>query len=330
MRGRTIGLGLLAVGAFLLAGALIIPLLLVPALVKLPLDEKAVVVANGTGVDFFDVGGQKQLQGLNATVRQKVVGHPETSGAGDDVAVWEHGSVLKSSDGTVLNASSYQVCLDRMTALAVSCPSTTIDGHSGARIDGLTMTFPIGVQKTAYPVFDSTAGKAFPARFQGVETKSGLQVYRFEQIVPETVLQTTQVPGTMAGTGTAANVSADFVYSNTRTFWVEPTSGVIVTGDQHPKTVVRGPGGAAGVTLLAGTFTADDTSLADGVQRAKDSRFQITMLRSVLPWTMAGLGLLLIVVGFLLARRGGQAGAHRTVADVPADSSEPVRVPQVQ
>lgn len=330
MRGRTVGMGLLALGAFLLAGALIIPVLLAPALVKLPLDEKAVADATGTGVAFFDVGAQKQLQGLNAVARQKVVGHPETPGAGDDVAVWEHGTVLKSSDGTVLSASSYQVCLDRTTALAVTCASTSVDGHLGARIDGLTMTFPIGTKKTTYPVYDSTVGKAFPARFQGVETKGGVQVYRFDQTVPETVVETTQVPGTMAGTGTAGNVTAEFVYSNSRSYWVEPTSGIIVTAGQSPKEVVRGPGGATGATLLAGTFTADAKTVADGAKRAKDSRFQITLLRSVLPWSMGGLGVLLIVVGFLLARRAAPAGAHRSVADVRADSTEPARVPQVQ
>jgi hypothetical protein len=330
MRGRTVGLGLLAVGAFLLAGALIIPLLLAPALIKLPLDEKALAVANGTGVSFFDIGHQQQLQDLTAVARQKVVGHPEAAGAGDDVAVWEKGTVLKSSDGTVLTASSFQVCLDRTTALSVPCESTTVDGHVGAHIDGLTMTFPIGTKKTSYLFYDSTAGKAFPARFSGVETKGGLEVYRFDMTVPETVVQTTQVPGTMAGTGTAGNVSADFVYSNSRTYWVEPTSGLIVSTEQHPKEVVRGPGGATGATLLAGTITADASTVAKAVQSAKDKRFQITLLRSILPWSMAGFGVLLIVVGFLLVRRRAAAGAHRSGADVPVESSEPARVPQVQ
>jgi hypothetical protein len=81
--------------------------------------------------------------------------------------------------------------------------------------------------------------------------------------------------------------------------------------------------------MLAGTFTADAKTLAAGVQRAKDSRFQITMLTSVAPWTMAGLGLVLGVVGLLLARRGG-TGAHRADADAPTVSSDRVPVPQVQ
>ena len=47
MRGRAIGLGLLGLGAFLLAAALCVRLLLEPALVKLPLDQKAELVALG-------------------------------------------------------------------------------------------------------------------------------------------------------------------------------------------------------------------------------------------------------------------------------------------
>ena len=161
------------------------------------------------------------------------------------------------------------------------------------------MTFPIGTKKTTYPVYDSTAGKAFPARFSGVETKGGLEVYRFEQTVPETVVQSTQVPGTMAGTGTAGNVTADFVYSNSRSYWVEPTSGMIVSTEQHPKEVVRGPDGATGATLLAGTFTADASTVAEGVQRAKDSRFQITVAAfDPARGRWLGVGVLLVVVGF--------------------------------
>ena len=61
MRGRAIGLVLLGLGAFLLAGALAVRLFLEPALVKLPLDQTASPTAQGTDVDFFSIGEQEQL-----------------------------------------------------------------------------------------------------------------------------------------------------------------------------------------------------------------------------------------------------------------------------
>src|SRR3954462_3912679 len=113
MRGRAVGLGLLGFGAFVLAAALCVRLFLAPALVKLPLDQKADPVAIGSNVDFFNQGELKQEEGLDATVRQHVQGDPSADGAGDDVAVWNFGSVMTDSDDRQLDASTYTVCIDR-------------------------------------------------------------------------------------------------------------------------------------------------------------------------------------------------------------------------
>src|SRR5687767_11743286 len=110
MRGRAIGLGLLGLGAFLLAGALAVRLFLEPALVKLRLDQTASPTAQGTDVECFSIGDQEQLEGLEADVRQKVVGDADSEAASDDVAVWNFGSVITDTDGTVLNAGTYRVC----------------------------------------------------------------------------------------------------------------------------------------------------------------------------------------------------------------------------
>src|SRR3954467_6460745 len=99
MRGRAIGLGLLGLGAFLLAGALAVRLFLEPALVKLPLDQTASATAQGTDIDFFSVADQQQLHGLEAEVRQKVQGEPGSFAASDDVAVWNFGSTTTATDG---------------------------------------------------------------------------------------------------------------------------------------------------------------------------------------------------------------------------------------
>jgi hypothetical protein len=326
MRGRAIGLGLLGLGAFLLAGALAVRLFLEPALVKLPLDQKASPTAVGTDITFFDIGNQKQLRGLEADVRQKVQGDPSSSAASDAVAVWNFGSTITATDGTLLNAGTYRVCIDRRSAVAVDCDVDNVDDDGDIPVEGLTLTFPFGTEKRDYDFFNSTAKKAFPATFEGVETINGLEVYRFEMSIPETVIRSTEVPATMAG-GDAADgsVEADVVYSNERTIWVEPTSGVIVTAEEHPDTVLRGPDGETGVTILAGDFAGTDETIAAGVERAEDTRSKITMVSTVLPLSLAVLGLLLLVVGALLVRRARPVADEDDTFD-PA----PVREPQVQ
>jgi hypothetical protein len=323
MRGRAIGLGLLGVGAFLLAAALAVRLLLEPALVKLPLDQTAEPTAKGTDIEFFDIGGLRQLRGLEADVRQRVEGDAGSEAASDDVAVWNFGSTVTSTDGTLLNAGTYRVCIDRRTAEAVECSVDHVDYDDDVSVEGLTLTFPFGTEKKDYDVFNSTTRSAFPATFEGVEELGGLEVYRFEMVVPETVVRSLDVPAAMVGSDAEGTVEADAVYSNERTIWVEPTSGVIVTSEETPNTVLRGPDGKTGVTILAGTFAGDSDTIAAGVERAEDFRSQITLVKTVLPLALAGLGVLLLVVGALLLRRR-PAGADR---DDPVDAPA-IREPQ--
>jgi hypothetical protein len=326
MRGRAVGLGLLGLGAFVLAAALCVRLFLAPALVKLPLDQKGDPVAIGSDVDFFNQGELKQERGLDATVRQHVQGDPAADGAGDDVAVWNFGSVMTDSDGLQLDASTYAVCIDRHTAEAVDCPSQQVNNNEDATIEGLTLTFPFGTEKKDYPLFNATVGKAFDARFEGVEKLEGMEVYRFVQTIPETVIREAQVPGSLVGS-TQPVVTAKAVYSNERTMWVEPVSGVIVTAEEHPAAVLRGPDGKTGPTLLAGDFAGNDQTVADGLKRAEDFRGQITLIQKTLPLSLAGLGVLLLIVGGLLVARAGRTGADRTEDQAPVGSH---RVPQVR
>jgi hypothetical protein len=313
MRGRAVSSIVIGLGAFALVAALCVRLVLAPHLVKLPLDQKADPVAAGTGLSFFDLTMLEQRRGETGSVEQHVQGDPASEAAGDDVAVWNFGSIVSDADGNQLDVSSYRVCLDRRTAESIpGCSAARVNDKQDVEIEGLTLTFPFGTEKRDYPVFNTSAGAAFPAKFAREEKIEGLTVYRFEQTVPETVVREAEVPGAMAGAPEAGNVEGQFVYTNQRTLWVEPTSGVIVTAQEHPRVVVRGPDGTTGITWLEGTFAADDQTRSDGVERARDTRSQIVTITTVVPLSLAGVGVLLLLVGAaLLRRRGaGSAGAR--------------------
>ena len=310
MRGRTVSLIVVGLGAFALVAALCVRLIMAPDLVKLPLDQEALPEATGSDVTMFDFATMDEVSGVDAVVLQKVAGDPGADGAGDDLAVWNFGSTIQTADGTLLDESSYRVCIDRRTAASdPECPSASVDGRPDATIDGLTLTFPFHTEKRDYELFNLTAAQSFPATFSGVEEIDGLEVYRFEQAIPETVVEQKEVPGAMAGQPGDASVEGDFVYTNTRTLWVEPTSGVIVTAEETPLIVIRGPEGKTGVTWLSASFAATDETLSDGLDRARDTRGQITAIETVVPLSLAGLGLLLLIVGALLMRRRGDAAA---------------------
>src|SRR3954453_3200996 len=118
MRGRTVSLIVVGLGAFALVAALCVRLIPAPDLVKLPLDQKALPAASASDLTMFDFSTMEEASGLDATVLQKVVGEPNADGAGDDLAVWNFGSTIQTTDGTLLDESSYRVCIDRRTAQA--------------------------------------------------------------------------------------------------------------------------------------------------------------------------------------------------------------------
>jgi Porin PorA len=310
MRGRAIGLVLLGVGAFLLAAALAVRLFLEPALVKYPLDQTASPTAQGTDIEFFDLAAGKQLRGLEADVRQQVQGDPGSEAAGDDVAVWNFGSTITATDGTLLNAGTYRVCIDRREAVAVDCDVDNVD-NDDVDVEGLTLTFPFGTEQKDYDVWNSTTRQTWPATFEDVEELEGLEVYRFVQTIPETVIRTTDVPAALVGSDAGGTVSADVVYSNERTIWVEPTSGVIVTSEERPNTVLVGPDGEEAATILAGTFAGDSDTIAAGVDRAEDIGGQINLVKNVLPLVLLVLGLVLVGLGLFLTLRANRRTVDR-------------------
>jgi hypothetical protein len=311
MRRRMIGLVLLGLGAFCVVAALAVRLVLAPQLIVLPLGQDSSTVATGTATVFYP-GDLTQRSGVPVRAGRDVIGDPKAPGAGPDVAVWTMSLKLTDPDGSLIAVTEDRVCLDRHTAATVACVSERLNGDNRVRHTGLGYTFPFGVQQRDYDVYDTTAQKAFPARFSGVEQIEGTQVYKFVETVPETVTERMEVPATLVGGAQGDNVVADRVYSNTRTLWVEPTSGVIVNGQEQVLQYFRGPDGTRGVTLLDGLLGLDQPTIAAALDRAREAKDQIKLLTLIGPIVLGAVGVLALVGGGLLARRPrGSAVTYR-------------------
>ena len=323
MRRRAIGLGLLAFGAVLLGAALAVRLFLDPTMVRLPLDQTGSTTVADQNGSYFDQETLEQRQGyVEANV--VVQGDPGSDEATDDTAVWVSGTTITNEDHKVVTPPTEMVvCLDRHSAESVACDSAAINKEP-ADIQGLTVTFPLGTEARDYDVWNGNVGAAVPARYAGEEQVDGVTVYRFEQSIPEQVIDQKDVPSSFAGGSGTGDVTADVVFSNERTLLVEPTSGKIVKVTEHPVTVLRGPDGATGVTVLSADFAPTDKAVRKSAASAADTRNQITMIRTVVPWAVAGLGIVLVVVGLVLfatGRRGAHSGPQADVREY----AEPVR-----
>jgi hypothetical protein len=286
---------LVFIGLFLLFFGLFERFYAYPRLKKAPLDQESQPVAVGTGT-YFNRGTLREVPGAQLKNVRTVKGDPKAGT--EEVAVWDSFvSTVDTADGGVIQATQERVALDRVTAQSVNCCG------ENPRHQGLTLKFPFDTRKQTYQFWDGPAGRALPAVYTREETIQGVKVYRFEQHIDRLTLGTQEIPGSLAGEPSAASVQTNIVYSNVKTIWVEPATGIIVKGQQAVNQVLEPTsGGGKDLTLLDGVLTYDDATVRANAKDAADAAGQLRLLSTILPVGALVVGLVLLVVGLLLLR----------------------------
>jgi Porin PorA len=294
--GRRLGYVLVFVGLFLLFFGLFERFYAYPRLKKAPLDQESAPVAVGTGTYFNRSPDKlKEIDGAQLKNVRTVKGDPKAGT--EEVAVWDSfTSTVDTADGGVITATQERIALDRVTGQSVNCCG------ENPRHQGLTLKFPFDTKKQTYQFWDGPASRALPAVFTREETIQDVKVYRFEQRIDPLTLGSQELPGSLAGDPSAATVQTNIVYSNVKTIWVEPTTGIIVKGQQDVSQVLETPGGQQVLTLLDAVLTYDDATVDANAADAADSISQLRLLSTILPIGAVLLGLALLVVGLVLLR----------------------------
>ena len=322
---RSVGLVMFGLGVLLLVMAPVLKFWAAPRLVRAPLDINVTLKAGGENFQYLDAAAGGVVP-ITVDITRHIRG--DVAAGNNDVAVYDETLCLTRDDdnqhpGCLRNdpriIANYQdrIAFDRVTGYAVNGKKCGPQGNQecNASVDGeptehegLGYKFPMHTQKKDYLYFDTVAKKAYPAVFKGVAKKQGLDVYVFEQTI-------TDAPAMTSGVFPS-------LYSNVRTLWVEPTTGVIVHGQEQidqrltglastePGAEMRDPA-LAGKTALKGTLAF--TEGADKVQAklANDGISSIKAIELYLPLGALILGLILTVGGLLLARSPKEEGAHR-------------------
>ena len=312
----TSGAILVAAGAFLIVGAVATPLILAPALVKVPLDQSSVTVSEAQNATVLDFSTLSERSGVNLTAHRAVRGDVNDGNA--DRAVFNVGVRVIDDADKEITVSTDRVALDRRTAEAVACCAEDING-APFKHEGLTYTFPFGTEKKTYQYFDNTARKAYPAKYLGTEKLQGLTVYKFEMTAEPVQISEIDVPGSLVGSA-EPTVTAGRYYANTRTLWVEPDSGVIVKGQEKQLQTLRDATGTDKVKIIDATLIFNEETQKQQAKAAKDARGQINLLTRTVPIALGVLGLLLVLLGMFIiirATRRGSSGAPVRSGDQP-------------
>jgi Porin PorA len=293
---RRVGFVLVFVGLFLLFFGLFERFYSYPRLKKAPLDQYSTPVATGTGT-YFNRSPDRLEEVTGAQLLNKRIVRGDVAAGSDEVAVWDSfNSTIDTADQGVITATQERIALDRVTAQSVQCCG------ENPRHQGLTLKFPFDTEKTTYQFWDGPAQRALPAAYTRTEQLEGIDVYRFEQRIDRLDVGDQEIPGALAGDPDTPSIQTNIIYTNFKTLWVEPATGIIVKAQQDVSQVLETPGGEQVLTLLDGTLTYDEPTVSANADDAASGANRLRLLGTIIPAAALFLGLVAVAAGLVLLR----------------------------
>ncbi|MFZ2503077.1 MAG: DUF3068 domain-containing protein [Nocardioides sp.] len=303
---RRLGLILVGLGAFLLVTAMLVKFYAYPKLAVAPKNQDSVTTLVGPGATIFDTSTLKEVQ-TDLTRKVRTIGDVKAADEqGGNAVVWYSKSSTKSSDGVVRSRSTDKVAFNATTGEAIDCCGTYEETEEGQpeeiTYEGLLVKFPFNTQKQTYDFWDGNLRKTFPIKYLGTEEIEGLTVYKFEHVIEPTQYATIELPLSLLGEAGEGNVEAPRFYSNTRTLWVEPETGVIIKRNEAQDNTIN-YNDEPKLTTTKVSIGYDDVTVKENVDKYAPLASGLKLARTTLPIGFGLLGLLALIGGAFLARR---------------------------
>jgi hypothetical protein len=277
-----------------------------PKLAVAPDDQDSVTTLVGPDATIFDIASLSEIT-TDLTTKVATVGDVEAAQKqGDNVVVWLSTTSSRSSDGVIRSRDIELSAFDATSGEAVNCCGEYVSTEEGVEVpvehNGLLVKFPFNAQKTTYDWWDGTLEQAVPIKYVGTEEVAGITTYKYSQTIPPTKVGETDAPASVLGEPGDGNLSADNMYSNVRTLWAEPNTGVIINRVEEQNNTLDYDG-TSRVTTTKVTTGYDDATIKANADEYGPKGSLLHLLRAVLPWLLPAAGLLFVVIGFILTFR---------------------------
>jgi len=280
---------------------------------KTPLNLNIMLVSTGPAKLLNTATGQVEQTNLKATRRVRTDSAASNSTV---TVVQETLCIVKLIDNPpecasqfdpqqrMVDVSSDRVAADRRSGESVNDPKygENVNGDTSVKHIGLSYKWPFHSKKQSYKFFDPISKQAPDARFIGTEKLAGLNLYKYQADITNIDLPVSVAP-LIPGK-----------YSDTRTVWIDPVTGVIVKGEEHQVRTLTDGTPVADLTL---TFNQDAINYQ--AKQAKDGQSKITLLTVWLPLLSLVLGIVFLIAGILIWNRD----LHRPVEPPATAASEP-------
>jgi hypothetical protein len=304
---RTFGYVLLGLGAFLLVASPMLRFYAYPRLAKAPLDQSSTTVSEAPNSTFLDVSKLALRTGETLRATRNVRG--DVKAGNDEVAVWNVFLRVEDSNGGLVTASTDRYAFDRRNQESVDCCGAHVNGDAAIKHQGIEYKFPFDTKKKSYPYMDLALGRATEMKFVETAKIAGLDVYKFEQRIEPTEIARVDVPGSLVGRPDPSVPAVRF-YSNTRTVWVEPKTGVIVKGQEQQLSTLRDTSGTELLKVTEANLVFTDNTIEEQADNAKEARSKLAAIGTIGPLVSLLLGLLCIALGVVLVRREPGPAKH--------------------
>ncbi|GAB3454890.1 hypothetical protein GCM10027570_35330 [Streptomonospora sediminis] len=304
---RTVAVVFIALGVFFLALAPMLRFWMADSLMKAPLDYYNEATNHGEDVTYFSAEEMELVEG--ATVEAFTTVRGDVAASDGQTVVWDQFTWVKDIERDFAISSTFRRAgHDRLTGRGVDCCDSSVNDEQVEQ-NGQIFKFPFLTEQRDYKFFDTTSQKTRPITFEGEEEYHGVQTYRFEQVIDQVKIGERTLPADLLGMDGNGDVTGDEMYSITRTYWIEPTTGVPIglSEDQHRGVEVDGE---ERLVLFDGTMVWNDETIDGQIESAEQGMFVLPLLRTTLPIACLAAGAVCIIAGGLLLLGTGGRGTR--------------------
>lgn len=329
MRKAAVACGV--VGLILFLGAGLLAFWITPAYVaRLPADTDTTRTYTGTIASMLNPAALASgnisaavRTGLPLTIKRRTQ-VLQTSG---DAALVKDASTATSGSQSI-GAITDRYSLDRYN-LKATAPHPS--GWNVVDAKGLTINWPIGANKQNYTGWEHYTYTTVPLRYVKQQQRAGISTYVYQASIAATPIKNPQVlhalpasmPVSLAQAAAAAGlipkslvanigkaypgkttIPLGYTYQATSTYWVDPTTGVVVDLTTNEKQMVGAklPNGSIIPVFpaLVDSYKQSPSSVAAAANDAKNGGGAITALGMTVPIILAAIGFVLLVVAVVL------------------------------
>ncbi|GGK64414.1 hypothetical protein Sme01_25600 [Sphaerisporangium melleum] len=289
--------------AFLVTMAVLWRWYVYPGGLTLPSEQRTVYRLVDDTATYLDTATFQTRTGVPVTETVSLYGDPP---AGDDrTAVWVEFSSLEAGSGPRIDYHERRTAFDRRTGLAVNCCGAYIDDDSAVRQTGLAFRLPHRAEPRGYPMFDPVLKREVALRYEGEEEVAGLPVRRYSYSIGPAKVQDLpgQVPARVLGLPGTRPVDVARYVRITRTFWVEPESGLPVRVREQRADTLRTPDQVDRAVAFRADLVTAAGDVEDQAAVAGAFRRWAVLVRDVLPAVFLVLALVSLAVALGAGRR---------------------------